>query len=40
LLSWNRFVTPFKNADLSVIITYHIAQITIILGAGINFLTR
>ena len=39
LLSWNRFVSPIKNGNLFVIITYHIAQITIILGAGINFLT-
>lgn len=37
LLTWNRFVTPIKFGDLFVIITYHVAQITIILGAGINF---
>jgi hypothetical protein len=39
LLSWNKFVTPIKNGNLFAIVTYHIAQITIILGAGINFFT-
>lgn len=39
LLSLNKFVTPVKNGNLFVIVTYHIAQITIILGAGINFFT-
>lgn len=39
LLAWNRFVAPLRKGDLFVIITYHIAQILIILGAGINFIT-
>lgn len=39
LLTWNRFVSPIRNGNLFTIVTYHIAQITIILGAGINFLT-
>ena len=38
LLAWNRFVNPVKNGKLFVIITYHLAQITITLGAGFNFL--
>lgn len=39
LLTWNRFVAPIRYGNILVIVTYHIAQITIILGAGINFLT-
>jgi uncharacterized membrane protein YhhN len=39
LLAWHKFVTPIKFRDLLVIITYHLAQITITLGAGLNFLT-
>ena len=38
VLAWNRFVNPIRNGKLYVIITYHLAQITITLGAGINFL--
>ena len=39
LLAWNKFVVPIKFGNLMVIITYHFAQITITLGAGINFLS-
>ena len=38
LLAWNKFVNPIKYGNLFVIVTYHLAQITITLGAGINFL--
>lgn len=39
LLAWNKFVAPIKFGSLMVIITYQFAQITITLGAGINFLS-
>jgi uncharacterized membrane protein YhhN len=37
LLAWNKFVNPIKFGDIFVIVTYHLALITITLGAGINF---
>ncbi|MES0359494.1 MAG: lysoplasmalogenase [Anaerolineales bacterium] len=37
LLAWNKFVNPIKYGDIFVIVTYHLALITITLGAGINF---
>jgi uncharacterized membrane protein YhhN len=36
-LAWDRFVAPVARADLKVIITYHLAQIGILLGAGLHF---
>lgn len=39
LLAWNKFVNPIKYGSLFVIITYHFAQITITIGAGLNFLS-
>jgi uncharacterized membrane protein YhhN len=38
LLAWNKFVKQISYGSLFVIITYHLAQITITLGAGLNFL--
>ena len=38
LLACNRFVNPIHYGKLYVIITYHLAQITITIGAGLNFL--
>jgi len=38
LLAWNRFVTPIRNGRLWNMITYHLAQILIIIGASIQFL--
>jgi len=38
LLAWNKFVNPLKNGGLVVIITYHIGQVLITLGAALNFL--
>ena len=38
-LAWNRFINSLPLGRLIVIISYHLAQITITLGAGINFLT-
>jgi uncharacterized membrane protein YhhN len=39
LLAWNKFVTQTPHASILIMITYHLAQITIIFGAGINYLT-
>jgi uncharacterized membrane protein YhhN len=38
LLAWNKFVNPIIYGSLFVIIAYHLAQITITIGAGLNFL--
>ena len=38
-LAWNKFVNPLPHGRLLVIISYHLAQIAITLGAGINFLS-
>ena len=37
-LAWNKFVTPLPYGKLCVIITYHIGQILIVLGAALHFL--
>jgi uncharacterized membrane protein YhhN len=37
LIAWNRFVTSLPNGRLKGMITYHLAQIAIVLGAAINF---
>ena len=36
-LAWDRFVAPVSRADLKVIITYHLAQFGILLGAALHF---
>jgi uncharacterized membrane protein YhhN len=36
-LAWNKFVVQTKSMPIIIMITYHIAQITITLGAGLNF---
>ena len=36
-LAWDRFVAPVFRADLKVIITYHLAQFGILLGAALHF---
>lgn len=38
-LAWNRFIYSLPLGRLIVIISYHLAQITITLGTGINFFT-
>ena len=38
LLAWDKFITPVSNGKLYTISTYHLSQITITLGAGLNFL--
>lgn len=36
-LAWNKFVSPIRHGKLLVIITYHLGQIMIILGAGLHY---
>jgi uncharacterized membrane protein YhhN len=38
LLAWNRFVTPVSKASLKVMVTYHLGQILIALGAATQFM--
>jgi uncharacterized membrane protein YhhN len=38
-LAWNKFVNPFPYANLIVMITYHLGQLGIIIGATQHFLT-
>ena len=33
ILAWDRFINPFANARLKTMVTYHLGQIGIILGA-------
>lgn len=37
-LAWNRFVHPLRGSRLTVIITYHLGQALIILGAALQYL--
>jgi uncharacterized membrane protein YhhN len=37
-LAWNKFVHRVTHGGLLIIITYHLAQIIITLGSGLNFL--
>lgn len=37
-LAWNRFVAPLRNADLRVMVTYHLAQFAILFAACWHFL--
>ncbi len=36
-LAWNKFVHPIQHGNLIVIISYHIGQILIVLGAAYHF---
>jgi len=38
LLAWDRFVAPLPHAPLQVMLTYHMGQIGILVGAGLHFL--
>jgi alkenylglycerophosphocholine/alkenylglycerophosphoethanolamine hydrolase len=38
VLAWNKFVAPLTNGRLVVIVTYHLGQALIILGAARHFL--
>ena len=37
LNAWNRFVSPFDNARLKVMMTYHLGQILLVVGATLHF---
>jgi uncharacterized membrane protein YhhN len=37
-LGWNKFVAPLSYGHLRVIVTYHLGQILIVLGAALHFL--
>jgi uncharacterized membrane protein YhhN len=37
LLAWNKFVAPIKNGRLANMITYHLGQLAIVVGAVIQF---
>ncbi len=37
-LGWNKFVAPLPYGKLRVIVTYHLGQILIVLGAALHFL--
>lgn len=37
LLAWNRFVAPVPHAALLVMVTYHLGQLGIILGAALHY---
>jgi uncharacterized membrane protein YhhN len=39
ILAWNKFVAPLKREKLAVIISYHIGQISIILGVGLHYIS-
>jgi uncharacterized membrane protein YhhN len=38
ILAWNRFVSPIKNGRIINLVTYHLGQILLIIGAGIQFI--
>ncbi len=38
MLAWNKFVTPFSKDRLKVMVTYHLGQILIALGAATQFM--
>ena len=32
LIAWNGFVKPFRNANLAIMVTYHLGQIGLVLA--------
>jgi len=38
MIAWNRFVRPLSNERLKVMVTYHLGQILIALGAATQFM--
>lgn len=38
MLAWDRFVKPLTHARLRVMVTYHLGQFGIVLGAALHFL--
>jgi uncharacterized membrane protein YhhN len=39
LIGWNEFVSNFPKSRLYIMITYHLGQICIIVGAGLHYLS-
>ena len=39
MLAWNKFVAPIRNGHLWTIVTYHLGQTLIVLGATAHFLS-
>ena len=39
LISWNKFVNVIPNGRFYIIITYHLSQFSIIVGAGLHYLS-
>jgi hypothetical protein len=37
-LAWNKFVAPLPYGRLRVIVSYHVGQVLIVLGAALHFL--
>ena len=37
LLAWNKFVTPLRYGRVFLMITYHLGQIAIMIGAILQF---
>jgi len=40
MLAWDRFLNPIKHARLKVMVTYHLGQVGIILGAMLSIMGR
>ena len=38
LLGWNKFVAPVRHGQLINIVTYHLGQMLLVLGAALHFL--
>ena len=38
-LAWNRFVSPLRHCRLRVLVSYHLGQILITIGAALHFLS-
>jgi hypothetical protein len=38
LLAWNKFDQPVRHANLLVMVTYHLGQFGIVLGAALHYL--
>ena len=38
MLAWNRFVEPLTHGKLKVIVTYHLGQLALVAGAGLQLL--
>jgi uncharacterized membrane protein YhhN len=39
ILAWNKFVNPFRNSNLGIMLTYHLGQILLIAGVINHYMT-